>query len=251
MKIDLRKNIEIILVQPGQPGNIGATCRAMNNMGFENLGLVKPVDYKVPEAYKFAWNSHHILESSKVYDSIAEAVKDKGFVIAMSCRTGKFRGHFENLHEISPEISTYAEKSKVAILFGCESWGLTNEDLTYANRVVKICTAAKYPSLNLAQAVLVTCYELLRTDINIQEERPAPADGRELANCFEHAEKVLAAIGYGKKGDHSLAASILKAFKRIAGRAVLDPREVRMIRGVCSQIEGALNPDDGDENGKK
>jgi len=237
MKKAIRDNIEIILVEPAEPGNIGSTARAMNNMGFLNLGLVKPAPYRVPEAYKFAWNSHDILDNARVYPDIPEAVRDKGFVVAMSTRRGKERGHFELMNEFVNDIHQRASKARVAILFGCESWGLTNEDLVYANRVVRIYTAPRFSSLNLAQAVLITCYELLCSGGVPPDERPKPASGEELEKCFTHIESVLHLMGYGTRGTRLLPQNIIKLIRRAAGRAVLDAREVRMIRGLCSQVE--------------
>lgn len=237
MKKKTRNNIEIILVEPSEPGNIGAAARAMNNMGFLNLGIVKGVEHKVSEAYKFAWNSHDILENAKIYPSIKEAVKNKGFVVAMSCRKGKDRGHFEILNDYVSEIHQMALKTKVAILFGCESWGLTNEDLLYANRVVSIYTATRFSSLNLAQAVLVTCYEILCSEGIVVDERPKPADRDDLEKCYDHIEKVLNILGYGLRGDRLLPKNIMKSVRRTTGKACLDPKEVKMLRGLCSQVE--------------
>ncbi|EKD27409.1 MAG: hypothetical protein ACD_79C00732G0002 [uncultured bacterium] len=240
MKKEYRDNVEIILVSPSEPGNIGGTARAMNNMGFSHLGLVTPVDYKIPETYKFAWNSHEIVDNAKVYDSIPSAIKDKGYVVAMSTRKGRDRGRFEVLNDVVPEIHELAAKTKVAVIFGCESWGLTNDDLLHANRVVRIHTADKFPSLNLSQAVLVTCYELFNSKAKIDRDRLEPASREALELCFTHIEKVLAMIGYGDRGDRLLPKNIIKSVKKLVGRAILDPHEVAMLRGMCSQVEKTI-----------
>ena len=241
MKPQLRDNIEIILVEPSQPGNIGASARAMHNMGFSNLGLVKPVEFKVSEAYKFAWNSHEILEGANVYQNVAEAVKDKSFVVAMSARKGKERGFFEPLSEYAQNIHEETKRGKVGILFGCESWGLTNEDLKYANRIVYIQTAGSYTSLNLAQAVLITVYELFSSSAQEILARPKAATGEDVEQCFSHIEKILNLMGYQEKGDPNLSRNIMKLMRKAAGRAILEPREVRMMRGLCSQVEKIIN----------
>jgi len=242
MKPELRENIEIVLVEPSQPGNIGASARAMHNMGFKNLGLVKPVDFKVSEAYKFAWNSQDILDQANVYQSVSDAVKDSNFVIAMSARKGKERGFFEPLHEYAKEVNEETKRGKVSILFGCESWGLTNDDLKYANRIVCIQTAGLYTSLNLAQAVLITVYELFSASASQNvSARPKAATGEEINNCFLHIEKILNLMGYQEKGDPNLPRNIIKLMRKASGRAILEPREVRMMRGLCSQVEKIIN----------
>lgn len=242
MKHDIRNNIEIILVEPGEPGNIGSACRAMNNMGFIHLGLVKPVPYKVSAAFRFAWNSHEILNNAREYPDIKTAIRDKGFVVAMSTRKGKERGHFYPLNECTSEIHDMASKTKVAVLFGCESWGLTNQDLQYANKIAKIHTADRFTSLNLAQAVLVTCYELLCSGGTPEDIAPSPALSEDLELCYEHVESVIRQVGYGTtKGDPCLPDIIMKILRKIAGRALLEPREVKMIRGLCSQVEASIH----------
>lgn len=241
MKAEDRNNVEIILVEPAEPGNIGSAARAMHNMGFSRMGLVNPVEYKVSDTYRLAWNSRDIIDNAKVYSSLREAVADKGFVVGMSTRLGKNRGHIELLNEFVPEMAKMASKTSMAILFGRESWGLTNEELEFANRIVRIHTAGDYTSLNLAQAVLVTCYQMLCAEGVISDERPAPAPHENIEKCFEHIEKVLRKIGYGTiKGDPCIIETIMHTVRKMSGRLTLEPVEVRMIRGVCSQTEVAL-----------
>lgn len=238
MKKILRNKIEIILVEPSQPGNIGASARAMKNMGFSHLGLVKPqANHLDSESYKFAWNSHEILENAKIYPDISTAIQNKGFVVAMSTRKGKWRGYFEPLDEYVREIHKMTLKTKVAILFGCEAWGLTNEDLLHANRIVTIRTAGEYTSFNLSQAVLLTCYQLFHSEPYPKDLAPKPAEASEVEKCFNHFDEVLKILGYHEKGDGNLKDNILQTSKKIAGRAVLEQREINMIRGLCSQIQ--------------
>jgi TrmH family RNA methyltransferase len=237
MKSEIRNNIEIILVTPEEPGNVGATARAMKNMGFSRLGLVRPCDYKDPFAYKMAWNSHEILNAAKVYPDLPSALSQKGFVVAMTTRKGKDRGPFEPLHEFRTEIYRMAMSTQVAILFGPESHGLLNEDLLYANRCVEIHTAGEYRSLNLAQAVLLTCYELLCCEEVPATIHASPAKQEDLEACYVHVEKILHDLGYGIRGQKLLPGNILGVMRKMAGRAVLTKREVRMVRGLCSQVE--------------
>lgn len=242
MKAEDRNNVEIILVEPAEPGNIGSAARAMHNMGFSRMGLVNPVEYKVSDTYRLAWNSREIIDTARVYPSLREAVADKSYVVAMSTRMGKDRGYIEILNEFVPEIAKMASKASIAILFGRESWGLTNEELQFANRIVRIHTAGEYSSLNLAQAVLVTCYQMLCCEGVVPDERPAPAPHEEVERCFEHIEKVLKKVGYGSiKGDPCIIETIMHTVRKMAGRLSMEPVEVRMLRGVCSQTEVAVD----------
>ncbi len=249
MKKHVRDNIEIILVKPEQSGNIGSVARAMNNMGFRHLGLVTPAaDHLCLDATKMAWNSHELLKGATVYATLQEALKNKGLVIATSTRPGKDRGHFAALQEKIPDIYAYAKNSLVAILFGCESHGLENEDLLLANQVLRIHTAGHYTSLNLSQAVLIVCYELLHAEHPPVTKPqalcltpPKPASHQELEQCFTHIEITLTKLGYGVKGDRLLPENIIHVMRRLLGRVLPTGLEVQMIRGLCSQVEKALN----------
>ena len=243
MKKSVRDNIEIILVKPEQSGNIGSVARAMNNMGFRHLGLVSPAaDHLCLDATKMAWNSHELLKNATVYATLPEALKNKAFVVATSTRLGKDRGHFGSLQEKISHIHACAKESSVAILFGCESHGLENDDLILANQVVRIHTAGQYTSLNLSQAALIVCYELLRSeDAHLSITPPKPVSNEELEQCFVHVESTLAKLGYGVKGERLLPENILNVVRRLAGRALPTGLEVQMIRGLCSQVEKALS----------
>jgi TrmH family RNA methyltransferase len=242
-------NIEIILVKPESSGNIGSVARAMNNMGFTRLGLISPAaDHLCLDAIKMAWNSHALLKNATLYATLPEALKNKVFVVATSTRLGKDRGHFSALEDKILELRTCAKNHDVAILFGCESHGLENEDLLLANQVVRINTAGHYPSLNLAQAVLIVCYELLRAENKSKKTANAvhgasckPALNQELEQCFTHIESTLAKLGYGVKGDRLLPEKIIPVIRRFLGRAHPTGLEVQMIRGLCSQVEKALS----------
>jgi tRNA/rRNA methyltransferase len=158
-------------------------------------------------------------------------------VIALSNRTSKGRGHFELLNDFVPEIHQQAMKTKVAILFGRESCGLLNEEIFYANRCIRIHTAGHFSSLNLSQAVLVTCYELLCSEGVTPDDRPSPASNDNLEQCYKHITEVLWKIGYGARGERLHPDNLLKVIRQLAGRALPDEREIKMLRGICSQVE--------------
>jgi len=154
-------DIHFILYKPGVPGNVGAAARAIKTMGFSNLRLISPCDHLGNEARMLAHGSHDILESAAVFDTFETAIADLDLVV---CTTAKERSAKHDYYS-SREFGEYlANKEdllqKVGILFGTEESGLPNQLILQSDLAMSIPMAGEYPSLNLAQSVMVTAYEL-------------------------------------------------------------------------------------------
>ncbi len=158
----LRRNLYVILIEPQGSGNIGSIARGMKNTGFCNLILIKPHCFIGEEAYWMAYNSYEIIETAHIYQNIYEAIKDKSLIIGTSARIGKHRGNFIVIDELPYILSRYAIGNKIAILFGREDRGLSNEELQYCQYIVTIPQDKPKPSYNLAQAVLLVLYTIFR-----------------------------------------------------------------------------------------
>lgn len=156
--------ISIILVRPRNPQNIGAAARAMGNFGFEDLRLVNPWDPTWQEA-KSAVGASPILKKAKVFDTIEEAAKDANIIIATTAL--KNRKPFQQILTLN-KIETFIKENKnqkIALLFGPEKTGLNAEDIDKADYILNIPTTAKVPSINLAQAVILCCWEFAKSDL--------------------------------------------------------------------------------------
>ena len=156
--------ISVILVKPRNPQNIGAAARAMGNFGFEDLRLVNPWDPTWQEA-KSAVGASPILKKAKVFNTVEEAAKDANILIATTAL--KNRKPFQQiltLNKIESFIKENKDK-KIAILFGSEKTGLTAEDIDKADYILNIPTTAKVPSINLAQAVILCCWEFAKNNL--------------------------------------------------------------------------------------
>jgi tRNA/rRNA methyltransferase len=155
------ENIHVVLVEPANPGNIGSTVRAMKNMGIHNLRLVNPVEYRdAVEQKKMGYRSQEIIETSREFAALSDALADISLVFLATTREGKWKQDFllpGNAADIALER---AKKEKVAIVFGREDSGVTVDESQLANYFVVIPTAVSYPSLNLSQAVLLVLYEI-------------------------------------------------------------------------------------------
>jgi len=239
---NVKNNIHLFLIRPCHAGNIGSSARAMKNMGFRNLVLVNPVNYNVPETNMMAWNSHDIIKNARVFSSIKESLAGYNFVIGTTRRTGKGRENLYPLEEIAGEIASIAVNNKVAILFGPENTGLLNTDLEQCHKLAFIDTDSLFPSLNLAQAVLIVCYEIHKI---IRKAEPKsslkPAKKEHIDFMYAHIDDTLKLLGYGVKGNRPLRKQILKRIHAVFSRSLLERKDVQMIRGLCQQIDKKLS----------
>ncbi len=161
MRRDPLQNISIVLVRSQSAGNIGSACRAMKNMGLSSLILVAPEEDPLSlEARMMATSAKDVLEKARICQTLGEALLGFRWIVATSARRGKNRGPFISPREISPEIIDHAWSIPVAIIFGPEDHGLSNEELAPCHALISVPTHRRLSSLNLAQAVMLVGYEL-------------------------------------------------------------------------------------------
>ncbi len=238
---DRLARIAIVLVEPREPGNIGAAARAMANMGLSRLVLVRPPDHLVADAFKMALAARPILESAVVVDDLAAALAGFGFVAGATRRPGAGRRGRVSPRQLAAEIAAVAAANDVAILFGREDSGLTNDELQYCQRLVTIPSSEGFGSLNLAQSVLAIAYEIFLVEDRSASGVPgvpgAPArraPTADLEGLYAQMERVLLNIGYL---DPANPAHMMRGFRRLLGRAGPDAREVKALRGIFRQVE--------------
>jgi len=228
-------NFRIVLVRPIYSGNIGSVCRAMMNMGITDLALVAPKQ-KVDEneARTMACHATDILENRREHDTLAEAVADCGLVAGTSAREGLYRSHCKTAREWAPRLVEAAHTSRVAILFGAEDSGLTNEELSICTQVIRIPSSPKYLSINLAQAVMLCCYEMFLASGEAEppEEWSPEASSAMREKMFELWREALLSIGFmkGDKADH-----MMMGVRRILSRGKLTEKDVRIMVGIARQ----------------
>lgn len=248
-----RDNVYFTLVEPREPGNIGACARAIKNMDFKKLCLVNPPSLMTDEAQWFARNSLDVLDSADKRDSVHDAIGDKHYVVGTSRRRGKRRGAFLPVEEGARRIFEIAHKNKVAVLFGREDRGLFNEEIEECAFLMTIPANKKQPSLNLAQAVMIIAYEISKagmkggkdTDKNSDERMltaapPKMARQEELVLLYERLENALRLIEYIPPDDKVVRRKIMQNLKHCLGRAGLTDWEFNMFHGICKRIEKKL-----------
>jgi tRNA (cytidine32/uridine32-2'-O)-methyltransferase len=235
-------NVRIVLVNTSHPGNIGSAARAMKTMGLTNLVLAAPLLYPHPKAQEMASNAGDILEQAVVVSSFEEAIKDCQMVIGTSARDRAIPWPNLNPREAAEKVFADCRDQQVAIVFGREHSGLTNEELHQCHYHLHIPANPEYSSLNLASAVQVIGYELRMTHLagesTAQSKKPvwdnALASSEEVNLFYEHLEHVLVEIDFLKP---SAPRQLMARLKRLYNRVHLDKMEVNILRGILTAVE--------------
>jgi len=230
-------------------GNIGSVCRAMKNMGLSRLRLVNPQDsIDWEEAEMMAVSADDILAARTVYPTLAEAVAECGQVAGTTNRTGLYRAHSYTAREWAPVFLDSARSNEVAVVFGTEDNGLSNEELALCSQIVRIPSSPNYSSLNLSQAVLVCCYEIFLATGHFQptgEHHPeAPSAMRE--RMYTMWDDTLKRIGFY---DDEKAEHMMMAVRRIFSRGKLSVADVNIMMGIARQTQWRLDHPEEKSNG--
>ena len=222
-----RKNVHFVLVEPEEPGNIGAAARALKTMGFEKLILVNPPLKDTPEARRMAHRSYDIIEKAPVFSTLEEAIKDMRLTVGTTTRRRRFDFPLLTPREAGVRLSRVAVEHPVAIVFGRERTGLTNEELYRCQLHSTAPTATRNPSLNLAQAVMIysyTIFSAMNEKVNVR--RLEPASQEELERLYERLSRLLGSVGFVP---HDGIENFIVRFKRLVGRSTPERRDVRML----------------------
>ena len=233
-KINL-DNISIVLHQPRYSENIGAAARAVRNMGIGRLVVVDPQNYDVSKVLKLATHAaSDIVEQTKVYEKLDEAIAGYGYVVGTTARLGGQRQVVNTPSTLAAKLVSISRENRIAILFGPEDRGLENEEIKYCQALVNIPTA-EFSSLNLAQSVMVMCYEIFiaGSEDNIRF-LPRLANQHELEGMYDQLKDILVRINYINPENPDYWINKLRHF---FSRMQLRSKEVNIIRGICRQID--------------
>jgi len=190
-------NLRIVLVRPQYSGNIGAVARAMDNFGMQSLALVNPAPVHRQQAEMMAVHAREILDTMQVYPSLRAAVADCGLVIGTTCRPGLYREHAVSLRTLAPTLVAATTTNRVALVFGPEDSGLSNEDLRCCHQLLTIPTNPTYASLNVAQSVVLCCSEIfLAAQSEGENLAPSLAVAERQEVMYEKLKNALLQIGF-------------------------------------------------------
>ncbi len=227
-----------ILLNTSHPGNIGATARAMKNMGLDRLSLVAPLIFPSAEATARASGADDLLANASVYPTLAEAIPGAVLVIGASARTRALPVPILNPRECAQLIYKQPDVQRIAVLFGNEQSGLSNQELDQCHYLVQIPTNPDYSSLNLAAAVQVIAYELQVAAIEMKGldnaiETPDYATVEQVEQFYRHLEQTLVEIDFLNPANPK---HLMRRMRRLFGRVRLDDNEVNILRGILTAI---------------
>jgi TrmH family RNA methyltransferase len=232
-------DIRIVLVAPSHPGNIGATARAMKNMGLAQLLLVKPREFPHAEASARASGADDVLRAARVVASLHEALAGCGYVAATTSRERDQYFRVLDVRDAAARLVAESRGSPAAVVFGAERTGLTNEELERAHVLIRIPSNPAYASLNLAMSVQLVAYELYRAaGAQVPPSSPlaAPlATTEEMQHLFAHFETVLREIDFRDRT--SSGTHLMARIRRFLQRAELDQNEVHILRGILTAVQ--------------
>lgn len=244
--------IRVVLMETSHPGNIGAVARAMKNMGMSSLYLVSPRAMPDDSSFGRAAGASDILDSLVLVDSLQKAVAGCGLVVGASARNRRIPWPVMNPRDCASEVLVKAAKTDVALIFGREDRGLSNEELQQCNFHVHIPANSEFSSLNLAMAVQVICYEVRMAYLSALEgegndgsvaairgamdagwdEQPATVD--ELEGFFDHLERTVKATGFL---DPENPRQLMSRLRRLYLRSDLDKVELNILRGILTSVD--------------
>ena len=242
-----RLNLNVVLVEPNGPINVGSIARLCSNFGVNELRIVSPqCDVFSLEVKKMALKGQDYIDNCKIFNSIQKAIFDCDLVLATCGRIDLSKDiECESPEEISKWISSFEEINNLGILFGREDRGLSNKELLFAHKIFNIKTSQNYPSLNLSHAVSIILYELNKTSTNNLKNDLQVfnlASSKQIYESFNEIEEMLIRTGYLL--EHTAFSKISK-FKKYILKAKTSSYEINVLRGIVHQINWFLNNSKG------
>ncbi|KMW72288.1 tRNA (cytidine/uridine-2'-O-)-methyltransferase [Photorhabdus luminescens subsp. luminescens] len=234
------ENIRIILVETSHTGNMGSTARAMKTMGLTNLYLVNPLVQPDSHAIALSAGASDVIGNATVVDSLDKALAGCGLVIGTSARSRTLSWPMVEPRECGERSVQEAEYASVAIVFGRERVGLTNEELQKCHYHLNIPTNPEYGSLNLAMAVQLVSYEIRMAYLARQDKNEQKIDETEypladdIERFYHHLESVLNDSGFIRKAHPG---QIMNRLRRLFTRARPEAQELNILRGILSSVE--------------
>ena len=233
-------NIRVVLVNTSHPGNIGSAARAMKTMGIHDLVLVDPVEPPDGRTTAMAAGAVDVLANLRVVDTLAEAVADCGLVIGSSARSRTLDWPMLDPRQAGAKSIAEAPQHKVALVFGRERTGLTNDELQQCHYHVCIPANPDYSSLNLAMAVQTICYEV-RMHSLADKPQASPDEAypqqQDLDRFYVHLEQILLQVNF-LRADHP--GNVMSKLRRLFNRVRPDSQELNILRGILTAVQKHL-----------
>ena len=238
MSAELLSRVRVVLCRPGHPGNVGAAARALKTMGLTDLRLVAPQRFPAPEAEWMASNALDVLRAARVQASLGEAIGECVAAFALSARPREWSPQVLALRAAAPLMLERARGGPIALVFGNETAGLSNEEVLACQFLVHIPADPGHSSLNLAQAVQVVAYELRMAALaapggSARERADRPATVQDMEGLYAHLEAAALASGFLDPADPK---KLRERWRRLFSRAALEREEVNILRGLLRAL---------------
>jgi tRNA (cytidine32/uridine32-2'-O)-methyltransferase len=233
------QDIRIVLVETSHPGNIGSAARAMKTMGLSRLVLVAPKIFPDPQATALAKNAADVLETAVISPTLAAAVADCTLVMATSARLRHHNWEIIDPRECARQAATQPAGEPIAIVFGRERWGLSNDELGLCQRLVHIPANPEYSVLNLAAAVQLIGYELrmAMTPPEVEENTEPGASSEAMEHFYVQLERVITETGFL---DPENPRKLMRRLRCMFNRTRPDANEYNILRGMLASMEEKL-----------
>jgi TrmH family RNA methyltransferase len=233
-------DIRFVLIETSHPGNIGAVARAMKNMALSQLVLVRPRQFPHSEATARASGADNLLADARVVGTLGEAIAGCGLIVATTARERDQNFRILDVREAAGRLVTEATRAPVAVLFGTERTGLTNEELETAHILLRIPANPEYQSLNLAMAAQIVAYEIYRAmgqAVVAREEPEVPlATPEEMGRLYVHLAQVMEEVEFRDRTQSKT--NLMARIRRFLQRAELDHNEANILRGFLTCVQG-------------
>lgn len=238
-------NIKMVLVNTTHPGNIGAAARALKNMGLSRIVLVDPKEYPSDQAVWRAANALDVLDKVEVVATLDEAIADCGLVIGTSARGRRIPWPLLTPRECGDKCVAEAKEHPIAIVFGREDRGLTNEELHKCHFHVHIPANPEYSALNIAAALQVIAYEIRMSFLQEEAGGPVhfdewdmpPAKQKDMELYYDHLQETLEKLTFLEPGNPR---QTLTRLRRLYGRIRMDEMELSILRGMLTSVQNYI-----------
>lgn len=232
-------HITVVLQRPKFAGNIGSVARAMKNMGVSKL-IVSEAGPFPDEAMKMM-STHFaadIIDDIRYCENLSEALADFQYIVGATARLGSVRGPVISPRDMAERLVDISQNNRIALLFGSEDKGLSNDDLRYCHGLITIPVSEALRSLNLSHAVMVVCYEIFVAGITKKTAfAPKLASSAEIEGMYGQVKEVLTDVGFLNPQNPEY---FMTHLRRLFSRTHLFARDVKIIRGICRQVAWAI-----------
>ena len=233
------RNVAVVLVEPARPENVGAAARALKTMGLQRLIVVGTDAWRSGKARALAVGAGDVLESVEEYETLSQAVAGMKAVAVTTARRRRRARPVFPVDAVAPHLLGVAEHGPVAVVFGREEWGMTNQELLMGDWWTTIPMVTSYPSLNLAQSVMLVCRELARASLGPMPAYPwIPASKENRHRLLEHAATTAVRSGLIPRPDFD---GYLTVLGRVIDRALMEERDVKVLHSLFAQMNTYMN----------